>query len=173
MIEPIVSRCQTYAITPPNKKDVAVHLTNILGKENVKFDPKTVAFLVNSFYPDIRKIINTAQQSSNDGELKIDQGSIIESDSKLKLVELLKSTMDKKLCFKEVRQLMADTKVRQFDEYYQYLYSTIDDWAVGHVANCILILAEAQYQDSFVVDKEIGFSACMIKVIQEIKKQIV
>lgn len=170
IIDPIISRCQSYAITPPNKKDVAIHLTTILSKEKIKFDPQTVAFLVNAFYPDIRQIINSAQQAVSGDELVVDQKSIIESDSKLKLVEILKTVSDKKACFTQVRQMMADAKVKHYEEYYQYLYSTIEDWAPGHVANCILVLAESQYQDSFVVDKEIGFSACMIKIIQEIKK---
>jgi len=170
IIDPIISRCQSYAITPPNKKEVALYLTGILTKEKVKFDPQTIAFLVNAYYPDIRQVINSAQQSSVGGELVVDQKSIIESDSKLKLVDILKTVSDKKACFTQVRQMIADAKVKHYEEYYQYLYSTIDDWAAGHVANCILILAESQYQDSFVVDKEIGFSACMIKIIQEIKK---
>ena len=38
IIEPIQSRCQTYKIIPPSKKDVAVHVKHILEEENIKFD---------------------------------------------------------------------------------------------------------------------------------------
>jgi replication factor C small subunit len=59
IFEPIISRCQTIEMIPPSKRDVAVHVTNILTAEGVSYEPKDVVVLVNSMYPDIRKIINT------------------------------------------------------------------------------------------------------------------
>ena len=44
----------------------------------------------------------------------------------------------------------------------------VDTFAVGHIAGVILIIAEAQYQDSFVVDKEINVMAMFIKIINEL-----
>ena len=61
-----------------------------------------------------------------------------------------------------------------YQEYLQHLttindlYDTLDSYAVGHIAGVILILAEAQYQDSFVTDKEINVMAMFIKIINEL-----
>ena len=40
VIEPIQSRCQTFQIIPPTKKDVAVQMSKILKAEDIEFDPK-------------------------------------------------------------------------------------------------------------------------------------
>ena len=56
-----------------------------------------------------------------------------------------------------------------FTALYKYLFDEIDNYAKGHIASVILILAEAQYQDAFAVDKEIHVMATMIKIINELK----
>ena len=61
IIDPIQSRCQTFAITPPNKTDVAQRLVTVLTDNEVEFDVKDIALIINSSYPDIRRAINSAQ----------------------------------------------------------------------------------------------------------------
>jgi DNA polymerase III delta prime subunit len=75
IIDPIQSRCQSFAITPPTKKDVAVQISKILDKENIKYDLKNVADIISSYYPDIRRILNTCQllQILNFGFLRIQE----------------------------------------------------------------------------------------------------
>jgi replication factor C small subunit len=58
VIEPIQSRCQSFQIIPPTKKDVAVQISKILGAEEVEFQPKDLVPIIDAGYPDIRKIIN-------------------------------------------------------------------------------------------------------------------
>ena len=43
IIDPIQSRCQSFQIVPPSKKEVAIHLSDILTKENVKFEVDDIA----------------------------------------------------------------------------------------------------------------------------------
>jgi hypothetical protein len=71
--------------------------------------------------------------------------------------------------FKSIRQIIADSKVRDFTALYKYLFDEIDNYAKGHIASVILILAEQQYQDTFVVDKEIHAMATIVKLLNEIK----
>jgi hypothetical protein len=87
----------------------------------------------------------------------------------VKLVEILTDERDKKIAFTSIRQLLADSQVKSFESLYRYLYDNLDKWAVGHIAPCILVIAEAQYNDSFCVDKEINVCAMFIKLINEIK----
>ena len=141
IIEPIQSRCQSFQITPPSKKDVAVHLSNILQNENVKFEIDDVATIVNGTYPDIRKVINTSQRNVVSNSLKLDTGSIIQNDYKLKLLEILK-TQDKKNAFKNIRQLIADSQIRDFADLFRLLYDEVDSYGQGHIAECILVIAK-------------------------------
>ena len=92
VIDPIQSRCQTFQIVPPTKKDVAVQISQILGKEGISFQPTDLVPIIDSSYPDIRKIINTCQLNSTNGKLKLDTTSVIDSDIKSKVVEILKSS---------------------------------------------------------------------------------
>jgi len=168
IIDPIQSRCQTFQVIPPNKNDVAKHLHNILSQESVDYDREDLAILVNSGYPDIRRVINGAQRQSVDGKLVIDKQSIVENDYKLKLLEILEK-QDKKSAFNNVRQLMADAKVTDFADLFRLLYDEVDSYGKGHIAECILIIAKYELSDAQVVDKEINAMAMIIEILQIIK----
>jgi len=96
VIDPIQSRTQTFQVVPPTKKDVAVHVSKILGEEGITFDPKDIVSIIDSYYPDIRKVINTCQLNSSKGTLKVDTQNILDGDLKNKIVEILKSNDDKR-----------------------------------------------------------------------------
>ena len=168
IIDPIQSRCQTFQVIPPNKNDVAKHLHNILTQESVGYEREDLAILVNSGYPDIRRVINGAQRQSVDGKLVIDKQSIIENDYKLKLLEILEK-QDRKSAFKNVRQLMADAKVTDFADLFRLLYDEVDGYGKGHIAECILIIAKYELSDAQVVDKEINAMAMIIEILRTIK----
>ena len=168
IIDPIQSRCQSFQIIPPSKKEVAIHLSNILKEESIDYSNDNVVSLVQSGYPDIRRVINSAQRQVVDGKLVVDQQALIENDYKLSLIKILKEE-SKKDAFKNIRKLLADSKVTDFADGFRLLYDTLDDWAVGHTAECILTLAEGQRDDIVVVDKEINFMATMVKILTIIK----
>jgi len=168
IIDPIQSRCQTFQVIPPNKNDVAKHLHNILTQESVSYEREDLAILVNSGYPDIRRVINGAQRQSVGGKLEIDKQSIVENDYKLKLLEILEK-QDKKSAFNNSRQLIADAKVTDFADLFRLLYDEVDTYGKGHIAECILIIAKYELSDAQVVDKEINAMAMIIEILQVIK----
>jgi len=165
VIDPIQSRCQTFQIVPPTKKDVAVQISQILGKEGVGFEPKDLVPIIDSSYPDIRRIINTCQLNSSKGKLKLDTTSVIDSDIKSKVVEILKSNDAKPNKWKNIRQAIADSRVQDFSEMYSYLYEKVDEYGGSNTSNIILILSESQHKDALVVDKEITFMSCIIQIV--------
>ena len=168
IIDPIQSRCQSFQIVPPDRKEVAVHLNTILTKEGVKSDINDIVTIVNGGFPDLRRVINAAQRQVVNGELVIDEGMSIQNDYKNQVLEILK-TQDKKNSFKNIRQLLADSKVTDFSDLFRLLFDTVDDWGRGHVAECILVLAQYQQSDAVVVDKEINIMAMFIEIIGKIK----
>ena len=168
IIDPIQSRCQSFQIIPPDRKEVAFHLSNILKKENVQFKNEDIVTIVNSGYPDIRRTINSAQRNVVNDKLKLDISSIIQNDYKLKLLKILE-TQNKKNAFKEIRQLLADNKITDFADLFRLLYDEVDSWGKGHVAECILIVARYELSDSQVVDKEINVMAMLIELLGVVK----
>ena len=168
IIDPIQSRCQLFQIIPPSKKEVAQKLHNILIEENVNSELDDIKILVDSGYPDIRRVINSAQRNVVRGKLKLDTGSIIQNDYKLKLLKILE-TQNKKNAFKDIRQLLADNKVTDFADLFRLLYDEVDGYGKGHIAECILIIAKYELSDSQVVDKEINAMAMVVELLQEIK----
>ena len=165
IIDPIQSRCQPYKIVPPSRKDVAKQMVNILDKEGANYNLDDVALLVNAGYPDIRRVINSAQRQVVDGKLKVDVNSVIQNDYKVKLLESL--TPNTKVT--SIRQLLADNSVTDYSELYKLLYDEIETYSHGKEAECILAIAEGQYQDVQVVDKEINFMSTIIKLMRVIK----
>ena len=165
IIDPIQSRCQSYKIIPPSKKEVALHLKTILDTENVTFNLDDLALLVNSGYPDIRRVINSAQRQVVKGELKIDVSSIIQNDYKIQLLDKLSNGSK----LSELRQLIADNSITDYSELYRLLYDEVDNFSKGKSEECILIIAEAQFQDVNVVDKEINFMSLIIRLLRLLK----
>ena len=168
IIDPIQSRCQSFQIIPPSRKEVAKHLHSILINENVMSKPEDIKVLVETGYPDIRRVINSAQRNIMNGQIKLDVSSIIQNDYKLKLLKILE-TQDKKTAFKEIRQLLADNKVTDFADLFRLLYDEVDGYGKGHVAECILIIARYELSDGQVVDKEINAMAMLIELLGVIK----
>ena len=168
IIDPIQSRCQSFQVKPPSKKEVALHIHNILKEEGIASKMDDVAGLVNAGYPDIRRVINSCQRQCVDGMLVVDKQSLVESDYKMKLMEIIKKE-SKKDAFKNVRKLLADSQVTDFAELYKLMYDEVDSYGTGHIAECILIIAKYQLSDSQVVDKEINAMAMIIELLGVIK----
>jgi replication factor C small subunit len=168
IIDPIQSRCQTFAITPPNKTDVAKRLVQVLEENEVTYDIKDVAAIINASYPDIRRAINAAQASVVGGKLQLDKASAIQANYMTEILAVLQDSKDKKSAFGKIRQIIADSKVRDFTPMYTFLYDNLDEFAHGHIAPCILIIAESQFKDASVVDKEINIMAMFVNLLGEI-----
>ena len=151
-----------------NKKEVAKRIVSILDELQVSYDNKDLVTIINAGYPDIRRVLNSCQRQVIDGKLKIDDTSVIQANYMTKLVEILKSD-NKKDAFKNIRQLINDSKVKDFSALHKYLFDEIDSYATGHIASVILILAESQYQDSFAVDKELHIMSTIVKLLNELK----
>ena len=168
IIDPIQSRCQSFQIIPPDRKQVAQHLSNILDNELIEYELDNIVTIVNGGYPDIRRVINGAQRQVVNNELVIDKNTIIQNDYKLQVLEILEK-QDKKNSFKNIRQLLADSKVTDFSDLFRLLFDTVDDWGKGHIAECILILSKYQQSDAIVVDKEINIMAMFTEIIGKVK----
>ena len=168
IIEPLQSRCQIFEIIPPDRKQVAMQAVKILDSETVDYKLSDISMIINANYPDVRKTINAIQRSIVDGRVEMDKQSSIQNDYKLQVLEILK-THNKKDAFKALRQLLADNSIRDYSDCFRLLYDNVDEYATGHVAEVILLLARYEQSDTQVVDKEINFMAMLIEILGVIK----
>ena len=165
VIEPIQSRCQSFQIVPPTKKDVAIQMSKILKSENIEFDIKDLVPIIDASYPDIRKVINTCQLNSNKGKLKVDVQNLLENDYKMKVVDILKSNDDKRNKYMKVRQALIDSKVTEFTDLYTMLYDKVDEYGGENTANVILLLGDGVSKSAVAIDKEIIAAATLIQIL--------
>ena len=91
---------------------------------------------------------------------------MIETDVKTKILEVLKSNEDDKWLL--IRKLICDARVKDFSELYSFLYQRVDEYGGKNVPNIILLLSDAVEKDVSVVDKEISFMGCIIKITNQL-----
>jgi replication factor C small subunit len=167
IIDPLVSRTQVYKLTPPSKKEAALKLSDILKNENVEYEKQTIVQIVQAYYPDIRKCINTAQLQTRDGKLQVSVEQLIGQDLKLKVIDTLMSSLPLKEKVNQIRQFVADQQIQDFTEMYQILYSHVEDYAPNKVPETIIAIAEGLYRDGQVPDREINFIATLYTILTQ------
>jgi replication factor C small subunit len=168
LIEPLQSRCEINILKPPTKGGVAKHIcTNILDVEDITYDIKDVAAIINELYPDIRSVIKVLQQNIKDGKLKV----VTLNDNWCKQLIQILSKRDKDAWF-QIRQLVADSQVDDFQIAYRYMFEHLPEFSYGNDANLSVILDDFIWRSSVVPDKEINFAAAIAKILETTKKQL-
>jgi replication factor C small subunit len=171
IIDPLQSRCQVLKIIPPSKKEVAGHISSILENgENIKYELEDIVTIVNQYYPDLRKCLNTIQLSIKEEELLIDKSVLVTSNYMVKVVNELKS---KNPSWKEIRQIIANANVNDFEEFYRYLYDNVEEYLPGKEGTVAIYLNEFAYQSQFRIDKEINLMALIAHIIETKKQNVI
>lgn len=168
VIEPIKSRCEPIKIEPSSKPDIAKHLDNILGKENIEYKKEDLALIVNRFYPDMRKMLNNIQLFSPSGKLKIDNNVINDNKYIDQIIKILKNQKhDKYKSVLEIRQALANSNIGgDYTELFIKLYERIEEFMEGpNISLGIIAIEDYLYKSNLVIDKEINIMACISKLI--------
>ena len=168
LIEPLTSRCEIHILKPPSMSDVARHICkNILDVEGVTYNIKNVAMLIKQYYPDIRSVIKYLQAGTKDGNFN---WITLNIDWLSNVIEALKGR-DKKAWY-IIRQIVADAQVDDFQIAYRYMFDNLDKYSYGHDAEISVILDDFIWRSGVVPDKEINFAACIAKILETNKKQV-
>ena len=170
IIDPLQSRCQVLKIVPPTKKDVAKHAAWILDQEKISFELEDVATIVNQFYPDLRKILNTIQLSTHNNTLTVDKSILVSSNY---MTQILKLLCGKKPDWKEIRQIIANANVQDFEELYRFLFDNAEHYASGNEGMVAYYINEYSFQSTFRIDKEINALALISKLIELSKPKVI
>ena len=171
IIPALHSRCTVIDFTIKNGQKVKTaksfmeRMSNLLTDENIEFDKKVLAELIQKYYPDFRRTINELQRYSVRG--KIDSG-ILFSLSEANNKELVKTLKDKK--FNDMRKWVVNNIDKEpaslFRGIYDVMYEALDK---NSVPQAILIIAGYQYTAAFVADHEITMVACLTAIMARCK----
>ena len=165
------SRCTVIDFTIANGQKVKTatqlmnRLCSILTEENIEFNKKVLAELIQKHFPDFRRTINELQRYSVRG--KIDSGilfSITEADTK-QLVAILKEKR-----FNDMRKWVINNLEKEpsslFSSVYEILYKHLQPQSIPQA---VLVIAGYQYKSAFVADQEINMVACLTEVMANCK----
>ncbi len=165
------SRCTVidFGIKNGQKVKIAQALMRRLGKvlenENIEYDKKVLAELIQKYFPDFRRTINELQRYSVRG--KIDSG-ILFSLSEANTKELVKILKEKR--FNDMRKWVINNLDKEpsslFTSVYEILYSSLES---SSIPQSILIIAGYQYKSAFVADQEINMVACLTEIMANCK----
>jgi replication factor C small subunit len=165
IIDPLQSRCQVLKIVPPTKIDVYNHLAWILTDQlNLTFKQDDLKNLIIQYYPDMRKMLNVLQMSVKDDTIVLDK-TVLTSTNYIK--EVLKELAGSKKWL-TIRQIIADSNVKDFEELYRNLFEYSPKYAPGKEGMVAIILNEHLYQANFRIDKEINVMSAIAKIIEVI-----
>ncbi len=170
IIEPLKSRCQIIDFNMTEKKickemepKITKRLSNILKHEKIEFKLETIEKLVNTYYPDIRKMIGLLQQYS-------------------KTYGLIDSNIfDYERIDDEFYEYLLTGKLTKAREYliqknynYQELFRNLFDNFIPKLpkekkAEGILLISEYMHRHAFAIDPEINGTALLLELIGIIK----
>ncbi len=169
IIEPLHSRCAVveFSIKGREKAQLAgsffKRLQNILDEESIKYDPKVLAQLINSHFPDWRRVLNECQRYSVSGE--IDSG-ILASFSDVAVNDLITHLKTKN--FSEVRKWVVSNLDNDPGVVLRRVYDACYDCLSPQtIPAAVLIVAKYQYQIAFVADQEINLLAALTEIMCE------
>ena len=167
IIPALHSRCTVidFKVTNGQVKKTAIafmkRMETILKEQEIEYDKKVLAQLIEKHYPDFRRTINELQRYSVRG--KIDSGILFnlgEANTK----ELVKILKDKR--FNDMRKWVVQNLDKEasslFKTLYETLYTTLD---AKSIPQAILIIAGYQYKSAFVADQEINMVACLTEIM--------
>ena len=169
IIEPLHSRCSVYEFNT-TKKDLPQlagqmmkRLQHILESEGVEYEPKAVADLIMKHAPDWRRVINELQRQAISGKITINPAASV-VNTFAELSEYLKAKDFKKTRTWVVNNMDIDTSA-----IIRGLYDNMNEFIQPQsIPQLVLILADYQYKDAFVMDHELNMVACMTEIMAQV-----
>lgn len=169
MIEPLRSRLSEvdFTIEKDDKPKLAAQffkrVVSVLKQEEVEFDQKVVAKVIERHFPDFRRVLTELQSYAASG--KIDEGIFVnlKQESIDHLFELLKAKN-----FTEMRKWVAANSDQDVNEMFRAIYdSATDKVELKSMPGFVVSLADYMYKANFVADPEINLVAFLTEIMIE------
>jgi DNA polymerase III delta prime subunit len=169
IIPPLHSRCAVIEFKIPNidKQKIASQffnrVVNILVNENIEFDKKVIAKVVEKHFPDFRRTLNELQRYSQSG--CIDEGILV-SVSEANMKDLVGAIKDKD--WKKMRGWVVNNLDNDPVSLFRKIYDTFVP-LTNQVPQLVLTIADYQYKSAFVADQEINLVACLTEIMASVE----
>lgn len=168
IIEPLQSRCQVInfnfssnIISNQLKPKIVKRIKTIVKKENIECTDGVIEKLVDTYYPDMRKMLNLIQEYSKSYDI-INDDIFDYQDIDNKLCEYI---LAKDL--KKARQLIVDKDYR-YEELYSYIFENVIPKMDSSVKGSAYITLEHYMNNSYhSINQEITFVACLISLMED------
>ena len=171
IITPLQGRCALIEFNQPKGDEKKSMLTQvfhryaeILDQEAVTYDRKVLMQHIARYFPDMRKALNELQHYSKSGSIDV---GILSSTASGSISELFGFIRDKK--FTDMRKWVAEHPDVDFNEFANSFQKIFDDLAPQCLPGVIVELRDADFQNAFVVNKEIHLVATITKIMGEIQ----
>jgi DNA polymerase III delta prime subunit len=135
----------------------------ILDQEQVEYDNKVVAKVIEKHFPDFRRVLTELQTYAGSG--KIDEGIFInlKQESMDELFRLLKEKN-----FTEMRKWVARNSDQDMNEMFRRIYDMASDKVqLKSMPGFVVTLADYMYKANFVADLEVNMVAFLTEVMME------
>ena len=93
---------------------------------------------------------------------KLDKSILVSSNYIDQVIDKLKQDKD---TFKEIRQIIADANVDDFDELFRALYERSSEYLPEREGTIAILVNEQQYRANFRIDKEINAMSLISQII--------
>lgn len=170
IIPEIQSRCTPLEFKTLDPQEMMIRAAKILKREKVKISLELLEEYIKSVNNDFRSLLNLLQKNAINGEIKS-----MEVDDPLYELKATALLHLDNADWVGARGVICDQLTDEdYDDMYRYFYENIHElehFAEGTInwKKAILVLSEYLYRNEFVADKEINFTACLIKLTEIIE----
>ena len=167
IIEPLHSRCSVvdFHIKGKEKAQLASaflkRINSILEQENIEFELKVVAEVIQKHFPDFRRTLNELQRYAARG--KIDTG-ILAQVSDVKISDLIGYLRDRE--FTSMKKWVSSNIDNEPQVIMRKIYDNLYTYLLPKsIPEAVLVIGEYQYKATFVMDQEINLVAFLTELM--------
>ena len=171
IIEPLQSRCSVIDFLFPKKLAPSLagsffaRVKTILDQEQVKYDEKVLAEIIQRHFPDWRRVLNELQRYSVSGIIDIGILSNSSQNAFKSLTALLKGKQ-----FGDMRKWVGQNIDSDPTSIMRMLYDNASDHVKpSSIPQLVLLIGEYQYKSAFVADQEVNLVAFLTQVMAEVE----
>ena len=171
IIEPLQSRCSVIDFLFPKKLAPSLagsffaRVKTILDTEQVKYDEKVLAEIIQRHFPDWRRVLNELQRYSVSGIIDIGILSNSSQNAFKSLTALLKGKQ-----FGDMRKWVGQNIDSDPTSIMRMLYDNASDHVKPNsIPQLVLLIGEYQYKSAFVADQEVNLVAFLTLVMAEVE----
>ena len=143
-------------------KQFLARVEQILKHENIDYERKAVATMIQRNFPDFRSILNQLQHVSATG--KIDMEQIESMNQEMSITKLVKALKEKD--FKSMRQWVATNANSDANILFRKVYDSLGEiLQPSSIPEVIVLLAQYQHWAVTAIDPEINICACFVEIM--------